>query len=207
MNWVRQKYYGLDGREKKQLWFIIGLSLLASYFFFSAWLWQQMFDAEKMANRRANRIETRIGKIEPPRLQDGVSEGVLKAETEHQKVLEEQLKALAGNLLPLDNAGIREQFKLELAQLAETNNMRVNRVKALNAGLRPSLSELSGEALREYLTKRPEFDLVVTGYFLNLVHFISGLQHLSYGAYVTDMTIKPEETADGRLMIQLRIKI
>lgn len=207
MNWLKQKYYGLDSRERKQLLFVLIFSLIGGYLFFSAWLWQQMFDAEKMANRRENRIETRIGKIEPPKLEKGISDAVLKQQLELQALLEEDMRRLAGALLPLDDAGAREQFKLELAKLAEVNNLRVSHVKAENSEIRPPLSESNGAELRRYLVERPVFALALRGSYLNLLHFVNGLQRLTYRAHVTDMSMEPDENSDGRLQIQLRIQV
>ncbi|MCV6611681.1 MAG: hypothetical protein OIF55_12980 [Amphritea sp.] len=207
MNWLRLKYAGLDSRERKQLLLILIFSLVGGYLFFSAWLWQQMFDAEKMANRRENRIETRIGKIEPPKLEKGVSEAVLKQQLELQALLQGDMRKLAAALLPLDDAGAREQFKLELAKLAELNSLRVSRLKTANSDIRPPISEISGAELRRYLVERPVFDLALSGSYLNLLHFVNGLQRLTYRAHVTDMSMEPGESTDGRLKIQLRIQV
>ena len=94
-----------------------------------------------------------------------------------------------------------------MSRLAEVNNLRLQKVSTVNPELKQAVDGLSGKELRDYLAKRPEFVVNLHGYYLNLVHFVNGLQHLNYVTYIGDMNIKSLEDGEGRLEIQLQIKI
>lgn len=207
MNWVKEKYLNLSSKERKQVLVLVIFSLLAGYLFYAAQTWQAMFHTEKMANRKADRIEKRIGEFKAPELEDGISVQVLsKLEAQLQKQ-EASLKDYANSLMPIGDATAREALKLELTQLAYANQLRVARMKA--SELKPSVdvAKLSGEKLRAYLQERPVFKLVLSGQFLNLVSFVDGLNQLKYQVYVSDLNIELLNDQNSLLKVEMELRI
>lgn len=207
MNWLKEKYLNLSSKERKQVLVLVIFSLLAGYLFYAAQTWQAMFHAEKMANRKADRIEKRIGDFKAPELEEGISDQVLTKLEEQLKKQEASLKSYANSLMPIGDATAREALKLELTQLAYANQLRVARMKA--SELKPSVnvSQLSGEQLRDYLKDRPVFKLVLSGQFLNLVGFVDGLTQLKYQVYVRDLNVELLNDQNSLLKVELELRI
>ncbi|WP_415889026.1 hypothetical protein ACMXYV_13695 [Neptuniibacter sp. SY11_33] len=207
MNWVREKYFNLSSKERKQVLILVIFTLLAGYMFYAAQTWQAMFHTEKMANRKADRIEKRIGDFKAPELEDGISVQVLSKLEQQLKGQENSLKGYASTLMPIGDATAREALKLELTQLAYANQLRVARMKA--SELKPSVnvSQLTGEQLRDYLQERPVFKLVLSGQFLNLVRFVDGLNRLKYQVYVSDLNVELLNDQNSLLKVELELRI
>lgn len=207
MNWLKEKYLNLSGKERKQVLVLVIFSLLAGYLFYAAQTWQEMFHTEKMANRKADRIEKRIGEFKAPELEEGVSEQVLSKLEEQLQKQEASLKGYANSLMPIGDATAREALKLELTQLAYANQLRVARMKA--SELKPSVNvtQLAGEQLRNYLQERPVFKLVLSGQFLNLVGFVDGLNQLKYQVYVSDLNVELLNDQNSLLKVELELRI
>lgn len=207
MNWLKEKYLNLSSKERKQVLVLVIFSLLAGYLFYAAQTWQEMFHTEKMANRKADRIEKRIGEFKAPELEEGVSEQVLSKLEEQLQKQEASLKGYANSLMPIGDATAREALKLELTQLAYANQLRVARMKA--SELKPSVNvtQLAGEQLRNYLQERPVFKLVLSGQFLNLVGFVDGLNQLKYQVYVSDLNVELLNDQNSLLKVELELRI
>ncbi|WP_415882138.1 hypothetical protein ACMXYX_13310 [Neptuniibacter sp. QD72_48] len=207
MNWVKEKYLNLSSKERKQVLVLTVFALLAGYMFYAAQTWQAMFHTEKMANRKADRIEKRIGEFKAPELEEGISDQVLSKLEGQLKKQESSLKDYANSLMPIGDATAREALKLELTQLAYANQLRVARMKA--SELKPSVEvvQLSGEQLRDYLQERPVFKLVLSGQFLNLVSFVDGLNQLKYQVYVSDLNIELLNDQNSLLKVEMELRI
>ncbi|WP_415892330.1 hypothetical protein ACMXYN_13810 [Neptuniibacter sp. PT8_73] len=207
MNWLKEKYLNLSSKERKQVLVLVIFSLLAGYLFYAAQTWQEMFHTEKMANRKADRIEKRIGEFKAPELEEGISEQVLSKLEEQLQKQEASLKGYANSLMPIGDATAREALKLELTQLAYANQLRVARMKA--SELKPSVNvtQLAGEQLRNYLQERPVFKLVLSGQFLNLVGFVDGLNQLKYQVYVSDLNVELLNDQNSLLKVELELRI
>lgn len=65
MNWLREIYQARSSAEKKQIWILLICSAVGGYGFYASIVWERMFEAEKLANRKADRIEKRVGDIKP----------------------------------------------------------------------------------------------------------------------------------------------
>lgn len=207
MSFLNGKYQNMPARDRKLLWILIGCTLLTAYLFWAAATWQKMFNTHKMVNRKADRIEKRIGNISPPALEQGISNERLAELQTAVSVQTQALRQRAKTLLPLDDSGPREQLKLELSQLAQTNMLRVSRLTAMNAELRPPMEHLDNETLRQAFEDRPQFLFTLGGHYLNLVNFLDHLPQLSYRLYVTDMTLTYVPDSEGYLNIQLTLQI
>lgn len=207
MSFIKDRYKCLSDKEKKQVLILIVFSVMATYLFYAAYTWQAMFNTEKMANRKADRIEKRIGDFKPPELEDGISRQVLEKLLTQLQKQEVELKGGAATLLPVGDATAREALKLELTQLAYSNQLRLSRMKT--SELKPSvdLGSLSSVELRDYLNNRPIFKLELSGQFLNLVQFVDSLNRLSYQAYVSDLNIELLNDQNSLLKIELELRI
>lgn len=207
MSWISEKYQALPERDRKLLWLFICCSLAAGYLFWAAATWSQMFETQKMANRKADRIEKRLGNVDIPKLEEGISEdhlATLKATRGNQT---RELRELAGTLLPLNDAGAREALKLELTQLAQTSMLRVSRLTTSKNTLRTHHQQLDGQALREHFANRPQFLFSLGGHYLNLITFLDALPELSYHIYVTDIALESVPDSEGYLKIHLSLQI
>lgn len=207
MNWLSEKYHALTSKEQKQLKFIIGFSLLSAYLFYAAYLWQDMFNAEKLANRKADRIEKRIGEIKPPELEDGINEKTLEELLQKEKTLEEELLGYSSQLLPLGDSAAREELKLSLTQLAFNHHLRLASLKTPELSAVTPLESMHGESLRTYFEDRPSFTLVLTGHYLNLVGFVEGLSQLQYQAHVSQFVVERLGEDNNLLKIELELRI
>jgi len=207
MNWAIEKYKKLPSREQKQIKLLAIMVTLSAYLFWAAMTWQEMFETEKLANRKANRIETRVGDLETPTLENGVSEKVLNQLTESIEQQEAQLRFLLSDLLPLDTPGPREQLKLEIARLVTDNQLRLVRLNSTNDELRAPIEGMRGEALRRSIESRPTFHLRLEGRFLNLIYFIDSLNKLSYSTYVTNISAERHDEYFNELKIQVELRI
>lgn len=207
MSWLRNKYKGLSSKERKQVWILVIFSFLAGYAFYAAHTWEQMFHTEKMANRKADRIEKRIGEISAPELEDGISDGTLKQlldETSDQEVV---LRGFASPLLPDGDSEAREELKLKLTQLANSNQLRLENLKSHQFGNTKPLSELQGNELREFFNERPSFQLYLTGHYFNLIQFIDALSGLKYQVYVDDLDLELLNSESSLLKINMVLKL
>ena len=202
-----EKFHNLSEKEKRQYKVLIFLSLFASYCFYSAFLWEEMFFNQRMADRKADRIEKRLGEVKPPELEDGISEQVMKKLSKQEADLESSLLAFSGGILPLGDSAAREELKLSLTQLAFQNNLRLASLKTPELGTTLLLDDLHGEELRLYFQNRPTFTLVLTGQYLNLVGFIDSLTELRYQTYVEELDIESLSDETTLLKIQLELRI
>ncbi len=207
MNWIKGKYNGFSAVEKKQVLMLLFFGVVAGYLFYAATTWQMMFQIEKLANRKADRIEKRIGDFKPPELEHGISKQVLSKLVIQLKKQELSLQEYAAALLPVGDAAAREALKLELTQLAYANQLRLSRMQTSELRSSIDLSSLSGTELRGYLQGRPTFKLALSGQFMNLVRFVEGLDTLSYQIYVTDMNVELLNEQNSLLSVELELRI
>lgn len=204
---LSERYKRLESKERKQLFFILVCSLLAAYFFYAAKTWEEMFHAQKMANRKADRIEKRIGDIKAPELESGISESVLskiQAEINDQEAL---LKEFANRQLPLDSSEQREELKLSITKLANVNQLRMTNLKSIGFGADLTLNELKGEELRSFLLLRPHFKLSLSGQYHNLMAFVEDLGKLKYQVYVDNVRISRLNDENSLLKIEMELKL
>lgn len=207
MSWIVDRYQLMQERERKLLWILVICVLAAGYLFWAAFTWEQMFHVEKMANRKADRIEKRLGDVKIPTLEEGISPQVLDASNQTLREQTRQLRTFAEQRLPLNDASAREALKLELAQLASSNFLRVSRLTSNNTALRPNHDSLEGAALRDHFAKRPQFLFSLGGHYLNLIAFLDALPNLSYHTYVTDIALERIDDSEGYLKIELTLQL
>lgn len=207
MKIISDKYQKMSPRDRKLLKIFVVLIMLSGYLFWAALTWQEMFNTEKMANRKANRIETRVGSLETPTLENGISEKALNQLQESIAQQEAQLRYLLSDMMPLDTPAPREKLKLEIAHLIKNRNLSLVRLNASNDDLRESVDNMTGEVLRRHLQTRPSFHLRLEGHYLDLIGFIEGLRELSYVTYVTNMTAERHDEFSSGLKIQIELRI
>lgn len=207
MSFLLEKYRAFAPKEQKQIVLLIIFCLLSAYLFYAAKTWEAMFETQKLANRKADRIEKRIGDFKPPTLAEGVSEQVLNKLQSTQLAQESELKAFAKMLLPLGDSAAREELKLALTQLAYSNQLRLASLKTKELKVSDELTSLTGAELREYLQSRPTFKLILSGQFLNLVRFVESLNQLNYQVYVSNLDLGLINDSSSLLKIELELRI
>jgi len=179
---------------------------ISAYGFFAALLWQDMFKAEKLANRKANRIETRIGKIEEPKLDSKISDknlAKLQAELANST---ETINKLTSRFIPFNDAERLQALKLNISELADDVNVNINNFEVLGAKLKAheeELTEYSDNRSKYY--KRPYFSIEAESHFYPLLDFIQALDKLDNVAIVQKITIV--RTEQGKLLITMKILV
>lgn len=206
MNWLKARYHALSQRDRRLLKIFIIFILLAIYLFYAAIVWNKMFYTWRMADRRADRIEKRIGELKVPELEDGVSDYELNKLLQEKTSQEKIIQQLAAIMLPLDDTAPRQKLKLYLTRLAQKHQLRLTTLKTNNATPRVNAANLKGEELRSYLIDRPTFSLSMTGNFANLMRFIDSLKKMEYQVYVDGLSISHAEN-NGLLKIEMVLKI
>lgn len=206
---LKNKFLRYSARERKQIIIIVLLGFLGAYGLLAAHMWQTLFEATKMADRRANRIETRIGHYTPPEIDSSLSVKDLDAAKAQLKQIEATLIDYSKQLLPLDTPESRENLKLEVTRLATQHHITITNMTSSNTAIRPLPSELSGEKLRKIFSQRPLFNLKGRGHFYNVIHFMESLKKLPYQSLVPNMTImRPDdESLTGDVIFQFDLQM
>jgi len=203
---LQQKYKRLPAKDKTQLIILIACIIVSAYGFFAALLWQEMFDAEKMANRKANRIETRIGKIEEPKFNSAISDkNLLKLQTELDQS-KESISKLTEKFIPINDADRLQQLKLDISELADDVDLKIKSFEVLGAALKAHEEELTEFTdTRNKYYKRPYFAIEAQSKFFPLLNFVQALNQLDNIALVQKITIS--RTEQGNLIISMKILV
>lgn len=203
---LQQKYKRLPAKDKTQLIILITCVVISAYGFFAALLWQEMFDAEKMANRKANRIETRIGKIEEPKFDNQISDkNFAKLQTE-LTTSNTAIAELTDKFIPINDAERLQQLKLDISELADDVDLKIKSFEVLGAALKAHEEELTEFTdTRSQYYKRPYFAIEAQSRFYPLLSFIQALSQLENIAIVQKITISRAE--EGNLIISMKILV
>lgn len=201
---LQQKYKLLPAKEKVQVIALTVCVVLSAYGFFAAMMWQEMFDVEKMANRKANRIETRIGKIVEPKLSSDVSEIRLKKLTEELAQSTESLNILTERFIPVNDAARLQELKLDISQLADDVDLKINTFEVIGIEYKTDEEELSEytDTRRKYY-QRPYFSIEGQSNFYALLNFLQALNQLDNLAIIQQINIERGE--QGKLIISMKI--
>lgn len=205
--WIK-RYHQLPKSEKRQLMIILTLMVFTCYALVGGYLWDKMFTAQKLANRKANRIEVRIGNYKVPEIDPSITPEKLESAKQNQHDIEAQLKALLATMLPLGTPAPRELSKLEISRLAAQNQIDVVYFKTHNTETRTPPAIATGQPLRDLLDKRPYFEIHGLGTYYNFLKFIDGLSQLTYKGFVQDLAIEPSTgDVDSRLAIRFKLQM
>ncbi|WP_421867222.1 hypothetical protein [Motiliproteus sp.] len=205
MRAIKQRYRNLSSTERKQLLFVIALLSLGAYLLLAAMMWEQMFQAEKLANRKQNRIDVRIGNYEAPEIDPAFTQDALDQVNGKLRGIEQQLLRLNQTLLPLDAPDLKEQTKLELTRLATGNQIQIVELHTLNGATRELPEELQGQAIHELFRDRPYFRVLCRGGYFDFIRYIDSLDQLSFRGFIRNLQIQPGET--GPLEIQFELQM
>lgn len=197
---IANKFQSLAAKERKQIIFLLASSLLAGYFFWAASVWQGLFDARKFADRRANRIELKVGDVNPPELKSEVSEKRLKSLQAQLTAKEQQLETFVSKLLPVDNRLALENHKLDITRLAESQGLEIGN---FTSGFSKAASKSSGNSLQA-LKNRPRFKLEAQGGYFQLIGFLDGLNQLTYLTRVENLALS---RGDHQLNIHFELQM
>lgn len=203
---LTKKFKRLPTKEKQQIITLIICIVVTAYTLFAAMLWQEMFNAEKMANRKANRIETRIGKIEEPKFRSEISNKNLVILTAQLEKSTQVLSQLTQNFIPLDNAARLQNLKLNISELAENSGLNIKKFEVLGIKYKANEEELTefSNTHRKYY-QRPFFSIQAESRFFPLLRFIEDLKKLDNIAIVKQIQIIKGE--QGQLIINMKILV
>ncbi|MDP7592966.1 MAG: hypothetical protein QF552_09790 [Litorilituus sp.] len=203
---LQQKYRRLPAKEKKQLFILIACVVISAYGFYATMLWQDMFQAEKLANRKANRIETRIGKIQEPKFDSNLTDKKLKTLQQQLKQSEEAIAQLTEKFIPLNDADALQKLKLDIAELADKMELKITNFEVLGVALKAHEEELTeyNDTRRQYY-KRPSFAIEAQSQFYPLLNFIKALNQLDNLAIVKKINII--RTEQGKLTLSMTILV
>lgn len=203
---LQQKYKRLPAKEKNQIIILVACVVISAYGFFAALLWQDMFEAEKLANRKANRIETRIGDIAEPKFDSKISDknlAILQAELENANT---NIKEITHKFIPINDADRLQQLKLDISELAEDMKLKISNFEVLGVELKAHEEELTEFSdTRSQYYQRPYFAIEAQSRFYALLNFIQALNQLENIAIVQKISINRTET--GNLTISMKILV
>lgn len=198
-------FQNLSSQEKKQVKILAVVGSLAVYLFVAANLWDSMFYAERMADRKQSRTDTRIGDYEPPELDPAVNQRAYDKVADKVKDVEQQLISYNSQMLPLNDPDPREKTKLELTRLATQNNIQITGLETINAGIRPLPEEMTGRDLRYIFVKRPIFKVSSYGSYFDFIRYIDSLSKLPYRGVIRELDVHPNERGNLDISFELQM--
>lgn len=203
---LQQKYKRLPAKDKTQIIILVACVVISAYGFFAALLWQDMFEAEKLANRKANRIETRIGSITEPKFDTNISDknlAKLQAELDSSNTA---ITAITEKFIPLNDADRLQRLKLDISELADDIGLKISSFEVLGVELKSHEEELTEFTdTRSQYYKRPYFAIEAQSRFYPLLDFIQALNQLENIAIVQKVSINRTKTGD--LLISMKILV
>jgi len=228
---LTQKFKRLPAKERSQIVILVVCVIVTSYTLYAAMLWQDMFKAENLANRKANRIETRIGKLEEPKFSNEISDKNLAALEAQLAKSDELLAQATQQFIPLENATQLQQLKLTISELAERSGLTIKQFEVLgikykannikkdtgsNTGSNTGKNKGKGKGKgKNTLTKaidsrnkyyqRPFFSIQAESRFFSLLDFIEALKKLNNIAIVRQIDIVRGE--QGKLLITMKVLV
>lgn len=196
----------MPAKDKTQLTILISCIIVSAYGFWAATLWQEMFEAEKMANRKANRIETRIGKIEEPKFDRKISTNSLKKLEQELASSYQQVTTLTSDFIDIDNAEKLQAIKLDISELADNVKLDIQDFKVLGISHKSGEEELSEYLdIRKQYYQRPYLSLQAQGDFFSLLNFLDAISTLENVAVVQQLEVN--YVGQGRLAITMKILV
>ncbi len=203
---IKNKYKSLSAKDQRLMIVLIICIIVSGYGFIAAMLWQEMFEAEKLANRKANRIETRIGKIEEPKFDSSISDKRLKEVSDELFTSQEIIKQLTQSFIKLDDGELLQKLKLNISELADDSGVVIETFEVLNIKHKQGAEEIGEfEDLREKYYKRPHLAIQASSDYFSLLAFLQGLKNLDKLAIVKQLQI--ERQAPGKLLIKMKIMV
>ncbi len=208
---LRQRFDKLEQGERRQVVFLAIMLVIGLYGAAAGLLWKGMFEAEKLADRRENRLKTNVGQVRAPELSHEFSDTVLKALQQEYQGYQEKLEAIEQKRVPLDSPEPREQLKLALTRLAAQNRVEILSLKSVMPEALPGAAKVS-PALQRFAS-RPYFSLECQARYQDFVAFTEGLNGLPFSGFVRQLRIArpaPDKTAtpdDGRLHIAVEFQL
>ncbi len=192
-------------QERIQIVTLLVATIVCAYGFWASTVWTEMFEVEKMANRKANRIETRLGKVEAPKFDVKISDAALEKKQKALLASTEKLKLLTQQFIPLADTGRLQQLKLNISELADGVKLDIKDFQV------SKLSSKTQEELLEYddfhgqYYQRPYFMIEAQSQFLGLLAFLKALSELDNLAVVKQLDVT--YLGQGQLKIKMKILI
>jgi hypothetical protein len=214
INAIKDRFYRLEVKERQQILFVVIFAVVGSYGLTASMLWEQMFQAEKMANRKANRIEARLGGFKTPEIDASLTQERFDNKQQELMALEKQLINFSAKLLPLDDPQPQEKIKLALARMAANNGIAITALTASNADIKAMPEKLTGAALRDILQNRPLFQVSSHGSYQAFLNFSQQLKQLPFYSVMHNLSIEPvlakadpTAAANGQLAITFELQM
>jgi Tfp pilus assembly protein PilO len=203
---IKNKYKSLSDKDQRLMIVLIICVLVSGYGFWAAMLWQDMFEAEKLANRKENRIETRIGKVEAPKFDSSISEKRLQELSDELLISQDKIEKLTHRFIQLDNAGLVQKIKLKVSELADESGVKIETFEIINIKRKPGTEEIDEyNDVRQKYYNRPLVAIQASSNYFSLLAFLKGLNSLEKLAVVKHLQI--ERQAAGRLLIKMKIMV
>lgn len=199
-----KKYKSRSQKERMQIIALVVCVIVSAYGFLAAMTWQEMFETEKLANRKANRIETRLGKIVEPEYNSNISEVRRKKLNIELSESTEALSKLTEKFIPINNAMRLQELKLEISQLADDMNVKINTFDVKGIEYKTDEEELSeyNDTRRKYY-QRPYFAIEGKTKFYALLNFLEALNELENIAIIKKINI--DRGDQGLLLVSMTI--
>ena len=209
-----KKWKNMSGTDRLRIQILLLFGMVALYAPIYLQSSDQLFDAEKLVNRRKDRIEKRTS-LDAVSI-DGPNARILRnriAEAEEQlAALAEESKTLEARFAPVDSNEIQQRIMLAISTLAERSGVRLVALSRQNA---PSASvRAPGNSAVARAQGRPLLDVTARARFDSLFHFLNALETLPYHVCVMNLKLytsdpkaqrgaRTESVPDGSLHVQL----
>jgi len=203
---ISQKFKRLAAKEKQQIVILAVCVVVSIYTFFAAMLWEEMFNVEKLANRKENRIESRIGKIVEPKFNNAISDKNLAILTEKLTDSNQQISEITERFIPLNDADRLQQLKLNISALAEDIGLVIKHLEVQDIKFQAKEEELAEFSdLHKKYYERPFLYIQAESRFFALVNFIEALKELKNIAVVKEIQVTRGE--HGALIINMKVLV
>ncbi|MCG8492377.1 MAG: hypothetical protein MI743_12235 [Sneathiellales bacterium] len=192
-----KKYKEMPSSDKTKIIVIIGVMMMAGYF--GLWypsLSDEVAFQENMVNRRLNRMETRLKKVEEPTESAAKLEKQLKALEDNHTQLRKQMEFLSEKFIPLDKPNRLKNMRLEVSQLAAKAGMDIDQIRSALSG-DPQAAPPTAEII-ELESKnrfgRPLISLRAKSDFNGLMQFLQGLRNFSSNISVVRLAMEADRS-------------
>ncbi len=211
---LRERFEKLAPGERKQVIFLCIMFAVGLYGAAAGYLWMNMFEAEKLADRRENRLKTNIGTLKEPEVSREFSEPELKKLQAEYETYQARLTAIEAHQVPLDSPEPREQLKLALTRLAAQHHVEVLSLKSVVQDAATASAAAKVSPALQHFVSRPYFSLDCRARYQDFIAFTQSLTELPFNGFIRQLLIARSAqdkatttTGDDHLSIALEFQL
>lgn len=189
-----EKWNSLPKKEQNLVLILFSAVIIGGYLgFVYLSLGKEVFETQKLVNRKKNRLEVKtknIGKIDDKAM---VYEEKIKKIEPQLKKLQDKYNNLRKRFVPLDSPEKIESLRLEISEYARFANVAIINMGTVG-GRKADLPETNADITRKNILnntfKRMLIEINSYTTFKGLLGFLDGMDELSYYASIVQINIK-----------------